>query len=346
MILAAGLGTRMAPITRRMPKPLVPLLNVPNVVHNIWLLKRAGIRELILNTFHLPGQIEQALGDGKRLGLAIKYSRETVLLGTGGGVKQAEWFFGNDPFVLCNCDFVTNADLNPFLDEHARSGAWASMLLVEDPERQRLYSKVGISEDGQLCLLPGCETGKPARTGIFTGIHALDPRALKFLSPEPSGINQVLYPHLMRETPRLARARFLEGAYWLDTGEVPTFWESSMRLLDKLETDEGASLRELLSHYGYRRREAGIWALEGVKVPASAKLRAPALLGMTRIEGSCELGPHLVAGDGSAFGANCRAEKAVVLPGALVADGEQRERGIADTSGWLDAEKKSKVTAG
>lgn len=340
MILSAGLGTRMAPVTRRMPKPLVPLLNVANVVHNLWLLKRAGVGEVVLNTFHLPDQIEQALGDGKRLGMSIKYSRETVLLGTGGGVKFAEWFFGTEPFVLCNCDFVTNADLTVLFDEHLRSGAWATMLLIEDPARQPLYSKVGTTKTGELCLMPGCETAKPDRTGIFTGIHCIDPRSLRYLSPEPSGINQILYPALMRETPKLARGMFLEGVYWLDTGEIPNFWESSMRLLDKLETDEGEFLRELLGSFGYRRREPGIWAIEGLKLPSAAEVRAPALLGLARVEGKCALGPYLVAGDGSAFGTNCRAQKAVVLPGALVAEGEQRECGIADTSGWLDAEKK------
>src|SRR5687768_14967627 len=100
MVLAAGLGTRLQPITQKTPKPLVPVLNVPNILHSLYLLKRVGITEIILNLHHLPDQLEQFLGDGSRWGLKLAYSREQQLLGTGGGLKKAEKFFDGQPLVL------------------------------------------------------------------------------------------------------------------------------------------------------------------------------------------------------------------------------------------------------
>src|SRR4051812_30310051 len=105
MILSAGLGTRLLPITGTLPKPLVPILNIPNVVHTLDLLKRAGIKQVVLNLHHLSKQIEEYFGDGSRWGLDVRYSFESTLLGTGGGLKKAEAFFEGEPFVLANCDF-------------------------------------------------------------------------------------------------------------------------------------------------------------------------------------------------------------------------------------------------
>src|SRR5262249_29522472 len=113
MVLCAGLGTRLKPITEKIPKPLVPVLNVPNLVHTLHLLKRTGIDEIVINTYHLPQALEDYLGDGRRWKMRIHYSRESVLLGTGGGLKKAEPFFEGEPFLLANCDFITNVDLQP-----------------------------------------------------------------------------------------------------------------------------------------------------------------------------------------------------------------------------------------
>ena len=103
MLLAAGLGTRLLPITEKTPKPLVPVLNVANILYGLFLLKRCGIEEVVLNLHHLPQAIEDYLKDGKPWGMHIEYSREQLLLGTGGGLKKAEAFFNKEPLVLVNC---------------------------------------------------------------------------------------------------------------------------------------------------------------------------------------------------------------------------------------------------
>ncbi|HWC50736.1 MAG TPA: sugar phosphate nucleotidyltransferase, partial [Nitrospira sp.] len=89
MILAAGLGTRLRPLTNAIPKPLLPIAGTPLIVWNLLLLKRHGFQDVIINLHHLGPMIEQALGNGSKYGMRIYYSHEPVILGTGGGIKQA-----------------------------------------------------------------------------------------------------------------------------------------------------------------------------------------------------------------------------------------------------------------
>lgn len=108
MILAAGRGERLRPLTERVPKPLIPIGSEPLIVHQLRWLHRAGIREVVINLHHLGGEIERTLGAGNDLGVRIRYSVEERLLDTGGGIKNALPLLGDEPFVLLNGDIWTS----------------------------------------------------------------------------------------------------------------------------------------------------------------------------------------------------------------------------------------------
>ena len=319
MILCAGLGTRLLPITEKSPKPLVPVLNVPNLIHTVTLLKRAGIEDIVVNLYHLPQLIEQYLGDGRKWGVRFHFSRESVLLGTGGGLKKAESFFSGEPFVLANCDFITNIDLRPLIAQHRERGATATMILLEDETLQPLYSKVGIDRDGYLCSLPSSQTRSPARTGIFTGIHILENETLRYLKAIPSGINEILYPALMKESPTRVFGQFVENTYWCDTGDLNTFWSTSMKLLGRL-ADGDSNLKDLLSATGaYVERKPGIWSPEGHNLPNGVELIAPVIIGRDcDIGAGSKIGPFAVLGDGTRVGAGARLSNFVGLGAAQI----------------------------
>lgn len=319
MILCAGLGTRLHPITQSTPKPLVPILNLPNVLYSIDLLRRAGIRDLILNVHHLPHLLEAYLGDGKRWGVRIEYSREKILLGTGGGVKKAEPFFKSEPFVVINCDFITNADLNPLIARHFERKALATMILLEDRERQAHYSKVGVDNKQQLCALPKLKTKNPQRNAIFTGIHILTPELLVHLKEEPSGINDILYPYLMKEMPNRVYGDFLEGAYWYDTGDIPSFLQSSLALLNRLQKGDEV-LKRLVEEEGYREIQTSVWAKEGEKPIVSG----PAIIGSDcQWDDKIKIGPQAVVGQNSILKKYCTVQESVLLPSSEIAEGEK-----------------------
>jgi NDP-sugar pyrophosphorylase family protein len=137
MVLAAGLGTRLGPLTEERPKPLLPLLDLLLLHFPLLLLRQAGIREVTVNLHHLGDQIRARMGDGADLGLSVRYSEEKPrLLGTGGGIKRARERLEGGTFVVLNGDTLVDVDLPAVIAEHARSGAVATMLLSEArPER-------------------------------------------------------------------------------------------------------------------------------------------------------------------------------------------------------------------
>ncbi len=319
MILAAGLGTRLLPITKKMPKPMVPVLNIPNILFGLETLKRAGIKEVILNLHHLPYSLENYLADGKQFGMHIEYSRENTLLGTGGGLKKAESFFDKDSFALVNCDFISNIDIKPYFSQHNARGAWASMILHQDETIQQFYAKVGCDTAGRLISLPRCETAKPVKTGIFTGVHLLSPEIFRFLEETPSGINEVLYPRLMKEFPDKAGTFFTENNYWYDTGERFPFWRSSMALLDKLVAGD-SMLRDLMTDWlGYEEVKKGVWVFGKEKVPADVEIHGPVILGKNlRVAPKSVLGPYAILADDCSVPHRAEITKTIAMPGSTL----------------------------
>lgn len=340
MVLCAGLGTRLLPVTEKFPKPLVPVLNVPNLAHTLFLLRKAGIEEVIINTYHLPRLLEDYLGDGQRCRMKAHYSRESVLLGTGGGLKKAEAFFAGEPFVLANCDFITNVDLFPLIQQHLQRQAIATMVLLKDDTLQPLYSKVGVDENGCLCSLPSCQTRTPSQTGIFTGIHILENEVLQHLKEVPCGINEVLYPRLMKESPSKVFAPFMKDSYWFDTGDVPAFWSTSMKLLERLANGDG-NLKELLSLHGkYVEKRPGIWLPEDVSVPAGVELVGPVILDRSVSLGKASrLGPFTILDEGAVIGEDARLSHFVGLGGARVSSGESCDGGLQFQAARLPLKK-------
>ena len=328
MILCAGLGTRLLPITEKCPKPLVPVLNLANLLHNLYLMKTAGISEVILNLHHLGEQIEAVLGDGERFGMKMAYSHEAVLLGTGGGVKNAEAFFENETFVLMNCDFVTNIEILPVIQNHFQRQALATMVLLADEAREPAYSPVGVNEKGHLCSLPKLKTEDPIRTGIFTGIHVLHPSTLAVLQPVPSGINEILYPHFMKTAPHRVFGDFVEDAYWHDTGNLPFLWATSMALLDELSRHSQGTLAQTLRDFAeYEEKRPGVWMKADAKLPSGVKIEGPVIIGEDCVfETGVTIGPRVVVGDRSRVEANARITGSVLLGEAEVLPGEHIDR--------------------
>src|SRR5262245_7817085 len=112
MILAAGFGTRLQPLTNTTPKALVPVAGRPLIEYGLLLLKSQGIAEVVINLHHLGGKICSTLGDGRIYGLHIAYSPENPILETGGGIKRAQSFFKGETFIVLNCDTILDLDLS------------------------------------------------------------------------------------------------------------------------------------------------------------------------------------------------------------------------------------------
>lgn len=217
MILAAGFGTRLRPLTNTIPKPLLPVAGAPLIVWNLLLLRRHAITEIMINLHHLGHLIEQALGDGKQFGVRLTYSHEPVILGTGGGLKQAEPFFQGEPFLVVNGDTMLDLDLSALLAFHREQHALATMVVRRDPDAAT-WGEIRMSSAGRIVSIAG-RGGYDAGTResrMFAGVHVMHPRLLQTLPKDrESSVIDAYVEAIGRGEP--VYGYDMEG-YWSDVG--------------------------------------------------------------------------------------------------------------------------------
>ena len=205
MILAAGRGERMRPLTDHCPKPLLPVAGKPLIVYHLEKLAMAGIREVVINHAYLGRQLVERLGDGKQFGLRLRYSDESDrVLETGGGIQRALPLLGDDPFWVINGDIWTDIDYRR-LPKQLASGCLAHLLLADNP----LHNPGG---DFQLSGSLLHSDGPDKLT--FAGIGLYDPRL--FAGCRPGRF--ALAPLLREAMGRGAIAGSHCGGYWTDVG--------------------------------------------------------------------------------------------------------------------------------
>ncbi|MDY0248435.1 MAG: nucleotidyltransferase family protein [Pseudomonas sp.] len=164
MILAAGKGERMRPLTLHTPKPLIPVAGVPLIEYHLRALVQAGIREVVINHAWLGDKIEAHLGDGERFGLHITYSKESQPLETGGGIYKALPLLGDEPFIVVNGDVFTDYDFSMLLQP---LHGLAHLVLINNPKHHL---------DGDFSLQEGCVLSADAETLTYSGIAVLHPK--------------------------------------------------------------------------------------------------------------------------------------------------------------------------
>lgn len=228
MVLAAGLGLRMRPLTLLKAKPALPVLNRPLIQWTLDLLAHHGVTEVVINLHHLPRTLVQAVGDGRAFGLEVAWSREPRILGTGGGPRKVRDFFGEEPFFLVNGDVVFDFDLTDLLRRHRAAGARATLALVANPEPRR-YSSIVTGTGGWVRALAGLPRPARGHASLFTGIHVLDPSLLDRLHEGPSDIVRDLYAPLVDEGEDLLGVR-VRGA-WYDLGSPALYLRSQLQML-------------------------------------------------------------------------------------------------------------------
>ncbi len=227
MILAAGLGTRLRPLTNTIPKALIPLNDHPLIEYAIALCKKHGLTDLIINLHHLGNQIRETLGDGSRFDVTITYSEEREILGTGGGIKQMAEHVGNESFWVINSDILSEVELSAVTVAHQQSGALATMVLRPHPiqsgsderptalfidDNSRIISTASSSE------IDARKNGNPL---MFTGLHIIDPRLLERLPDGFSCIFQAAYRPAIEAGEAIQG--FIYNGYWRDLGTMAAY---------------------------------------------------------------------------------------------------------------------------
>ena len=230
MILAAGLGTRLRPMTESIPKPLLVVDGVPLIVWNLLLLRRGGIRDVIINLHYLGSMIEEALGDGSQWDMRISYSRESELLGTGGGLKAAEWYFEDQPFLVMNADTLIELDVQKCVDFHTSHGGVATLVLRDDPYPERWGVVESDAQEGIVRINgQGVEASASRRavtSRMFAGVHILHP---SILSDAPRGVSFSIIDSYTRALAADSRLLgFVHAGYWSDIGTMERYAQAQV----------------------------------------------------------------------------------------------------------------------
>lgn len=228
MILAAGLGTRLRPLTHSTPKALVLFCGRPLIEYSLLLLKKHGIREVIVNLHYLGELIEQHLGNGQRFGMCISYSWEPVLLGTGGGIRKAERFFGKDPFIVLNSDVILDIDLQKLVRHHHKHKPLATMAVRAREDTS--YTEIILDKRNFITSISKGESASKANW-MFTGAQVIDPALLHFLphsKEETSCIIRNAYQPALEAGKRIAA--FPYQGYWNDLGTLERYRQAENEL--------------------------------------------------------------------------------------------------------------------
>ena len=202
MILAAGLGERLRPLTETIPKALVEVGGRPIIDHAIETMVASGITELIVNLHHLGDLIAEHIGDGSRYGARVSYSREEPLLGSGGGIGYARGMLGQGLCVTLNADTIIDIDLGALVAAHRKNNAAATLVVRKDPEMES-YGLVSLCPDGRIgrfldTALPGCDC--VLSHFMFAGVQVLGPAVFDHMPapPKPFSITRTTYPEMLR----------------------------------------------------------------------------------------------------------------------------------------------------
>ncbi|MBC5829878.1 MAG: NDP-sugar synthase [Candidatus Eremiobacteraeota bacterium] len=231
MILAGGLSTRLFPLTRQVPKPLVPVAGEANAIHLIRYLRAHGIREIALNVHYLADHIVQRLGDGSTFDVKLEYLHEQELLGSAGALKQMQWYFQDENFIVVGCDDLTDLPLGALVEFHVAKSAVASIGLVERKEVAQ-YGVVVLDTESRVSgfqekPVPGTERSKLVNTGIY----AFSPAIFEWIPPNVFyDFGKDVFPSLQQH----AAAFFgyeARGAYWCDIGTPEEYRRATLDVL-------------------------------------------------------------------------------------------------------------------
>ena len=181
MILAAGEGTRLRPLTSETPKTMLPVGGTPLIIHIIRWLKSFGITEIGINLHYLGDKVSRFVGDGTRLGIKIEYSKEDKILGTAGGVKRLESFFAESPFAVVYGDVLTDFDLEKMIDQHFLTMALATIALVTVPNTNE-KGIVELNKQGRvLSFVEKPPKGTEKSNLANGGIYVLEPKVFDYI---------------------------------------------------------------------------------------------------------------------------------------------------------------------
>lgn len=309
IIIAGGLGTRLRPLTYNRPKPIIPVANKPFVIHQIELLKKYGINEVVLNLHYLSDSIKLIFGDGKELGVKIDYSIEEEPLGTAGAVKNAQKFFTNEDIIIVfNGDVLTDIDISEVINFHKKNGAHATIALtrVEDPTHYGLVMTDALGRVQKFLEKPSWE--HVTTNTINAGIYVLNASIFNDVPANAIySFERDLYPKLLADGKKVFG--FISDAYWLDIGSPEKYLKAHKDIMNG----------EITVKINGEKKFNNIWIDKNSNISRDSRLNGPIIMGQNvQVYSHAKINPLTVIGDSVRINEGASIENSVLLRNSII----------------------------
>lgn len=322
VVMAGGRGTRLRPLTCRLPKPMVPLLGRPVLEYSIELLRREGFKDLAVTSFYQPHVLEEFFGNGREWGVSIDYYIEEEPLGTAGSVKNAQGFL-DETFLVMSGDALTDFPLKEAFQYHREKGALVTLLLKE-VENPLEFGVVMTHEDGHITrFLEKPSWGQVFSDTVNTGIYILEPEVLDFMEEgEKVDFSRDLFPLLLHEG--LPLYGYVTEGYWSDIGSLGEYRRTHQDIISGHVHIEMPRVT---------KEEGSIFLEEGVEIPDRVDLKGPLYIGsQTQIGEGASISSSVI-GSGCSIGAGTHIHDSILWDRVHVgAYGEMRGSLLAENS--------------
>ena len=328
MLLAAGVGERMLPLTKLLPKPAIPVLGRPLAVLILHRLAQEGISTVVVNLHHHPERIRTLLGDGSDVGFKrLCYSEEKTILGTAGGIRKAAQFLqGGETILVRNSDFLADIDLHQVTASHLASGSMVTLVLA--PHRTG-YPAIEVDASGHVLSLgglPRANVGKVAGSYLFTGFQLMEEEALdRIPRVAPSDLVRDLYRPLVAQR---QVSSYVHRGFWWEFGSPEHYLEGSLELLGM---DPARRLQVALTDPVEQVGGATVAVGAGADCHAGTDLRGRVALGFASFVGEGTVLEDTVVMPEAWIGPGSSLRRAIVGPGTEVPAGFQAEDALVCT---------------
>ena len=311
MVMAAGAGTRLRPLTHFIPKPMIPIVNKPALEHTLELLKKHGFDEIVINLHSYPEMIRNYFGDGQSHGIKIHYSQEKKLLGTAGGVKRVEKYFDNT-FVVMSGDGLTDIDLTRVLEFHKKKKSLATMVLKKVDAR----FDYGVTLIDQYSRIEKF-IEKPSWSDVFantvnTGIYVFEPEIFSYIPKNKFfDFGHDVWPLLLAKKKPIFG--FEMNSYWCDIGNLQEYKRAEKNAL------EGAVKVKIPG----KVKKKNIWVGENTFIHPQVRINGPVVIGS-----NCQIEKGVTINSFTTIGNNNIIEEGAVLSDCILWAGVHVAKGV------------------
>jgi len=308
ILLVGGMGSRLMPLTKSTPKPMLSVAGVPFTEHQIRKAADAGISEIVLATSYKSELFEPYFGDGNKFGIKIKYAVEKTALGTGGGIKNASYLLDNcDEIVIFNGDVLSGHSLENQLDFHRKNKAEVTLYLTEVKDA-RAYGCVELSADKKVESFNE-KMENPKSNLINAGCYVFNPKVIEQIAADKVvSIERETFPALLASGVKVVG--YVDNSYWLDIGTPAALVKASSDLiLGKISSSATPS------------HSADCLIFDSATIGSGSNINNGSVIeSKVIVESNCQISGSII-GTGAKIGSNCQIVDSIIAPGAQIQAG-------------------------